>query len=131
MKVKAVRFPYLLDQQAHDDGVLPHLPLKLQLGKNSLEVAGLVDSGSSVNVLPHSAGLRLGAVWEQQTVSLDLGGNLASVEARGLLVTATIGTFSPVRLVFAWAKSDNVPLILGQINFFRAELIFEVRPRQS
>jgi len=137
MPAKAIRFPYRSDQQTYEDGSLPHLPFTLKLGRNLLEVSGLVDSGSSVNVMPYSTGVRLGAIWEQQSISLDLGGNLAAVEARGLLVTAMIGTFSPIRLVFAWAKSDNVPLILGQMNFFqafeicffRAELAFELSPR--
>lgn len=65
-----------------------------------------------------------------------LAGNLASVKARGLLVSAQIGDFDPVRLVFAWSLSDDVPLLLGRMNFFlefdvcfyRSQLVFEVRP---
>jgi hypothetical protein len=29
-----------------------------------------------------------------------------------------IDNFPPVRLAFAWAESNNLPLILGQLNFF-------------
>jgi len=50
---------------------------------------------------------------------------------------AEIGDFPPVRLAFAWSRSDNVPLILGQMNFFmefdicfyRSQLEFEVKPK--
>jgi hypothetical protein len=119
MQFKAERFPYVPGQIVADDGVLPRLPLTLSLGKNFVNEMALVDSGSSVNVLPYSLGIRLGAMWEQQSIPLDLGGNLASVEARGRLVNATISSFSPVRFVFAWAKSDKVPFILGQMNFFQ------------
>jgi hypothetical protein len=79
----------------------------------------------------------LGAVWEEQTVPLRLTGNLAHYEARALLVFATVGRFPPVRLAFAWTLADEVPLILGQMNFFmefdvcfyRSRQFFEVRPR--
>ncbi|TRU46415.1 MAG: hypothetical protein EWV49_17045 [Microcystis aeruginosa Ma_QC_Ch_20071001_S25] len=30
-----------------------------------------------------------------------------------------IGNLEPVRLAFAWAQVSQVPLILGQTNFFR------------
>ncbi|WP_340626568.1 MULTISPECIES: hypothetical protein [Aphanizomenon] len=30
-----------------------------------------------------------------------------------------IGNLEPVRLAFAWVEASNVPLILGQTNFFR------------
>ncbi|MBW4537246.1 MAG: hypothetical protein KME09_25245 [Pleurocapsa minor HA4230-MV1] len=96
-----------------------------------------MDTGASVNVLPFSVGLQLGAVWEEQTVSVTLAGNLAAVEARGLLVSAQISNFDPVQLVFAWSLSDDAPLLLGRMNFFwefdvcfyRSQLAFEVRPK--
>jgi hypothetical protein len=48
-----------------------------------------------------------------------------------------IGDFAPVRLAFAWVKTNQVPLILGQTNFFmefdicfyRSTLEFEIQPR--
>jgi hypothetical protein len=114
---------------------LPQMPLTLMYRASSVEVSALLDTGASVNVLPYSIGVQLGAVWEEQTTSVILAGNLASVEARGLLVPARIGDFSPVRLVFAWSRSDDIPLLLGRMNFFlefdvcfyRSQLIFEVR----
>ncbi len=104
----------------------------------SVEVSGLVDSGSMVNVLPYQVGLELGAVWERQTTSVQLTGNLAQHEARALLITATIGEFSPAQLVFAWTQASEAPLLLGQVNFFmefdvcfyRFQRFFELRPRK-
>lgn len=116
---------------------LPQIPLNLMYRDAEIEVLALLDTGASVNVLPYSIGLQLGAVWEEQTTSVTLAGNLASVEARGLLVYAQVGNFDPVRLVFAWSQSDEAPLLLGRMNFFmefdvcfyRSQLIFEVRPK--
>lgn len=59
--------------------IMPYLPLTLTLGNCSLEVAALLDTGASVNVLPYEIGLQLGAIWENQTVSIPLSGNLAQV----------------------------------------------------
>lgn len=116
---------------------LPQMPLNLMYRDSKVEVLALLDTGASVNVLPYSVGLQLGAVWEEQTTSVVLAGNLASVEARGLLVSAQIGNFDVVRLVFAWSQSDEAPLLLGRMNFFlefdvcfyRSQLVFEVRPK--
>jgi hypothetical protein len=116
---------------------LPQLPLSLTYRSLSVEVLALLDTGASVNVLPYSLGLQLGAVWEEQTTSVTLAGNLASVEARGLLVSSQISNFDPVQLVFAWSLSDDAPLILGRMNFFlefdvcfyRSQLAFEICPK--
>ncbi len=56
-----------------------------------------------------------------------------------LFVMAQVGEYAPVRLAFAWVKSNDVPLILGQTNFFlvfeicfyRPTLEFEVKPTSS
>ena len=116
---------------------LPQLPLSLTYRDSAVEVSGLLDTGASVNVLPYSVGVQLGATWEEQTTSVILAGNLAAVEARGLLVSAQVSDFDPVRLVFAWSLSDDAPLLLGRMNFFlefdvcfyRSQLAFEVRPK--
>ncbi|NEP02082.1 MAG: retroviral-like aspartic protease [Symploca sp. SIO2E9] len=116
---------------------LPQLPLSLTYRGASVEVSALLDTGASVNVLPYSVGIQLGAVWEEQTTSVILAGNLASVEAKGLLVSAQIGDFNPVRLVFAWSLSNDAPLLLGRMNFFlefdvcfyRSQLAFEICPK--
>jgi hypothetical protein len=117
----------------------PYLPLSLTYQNCSLNTSGLLDTGSSVNVLPYELGLRLGAIWERQTLSVPLGGNLAKFEARALVLTANVDRFPPVELAFAWTKNRNAPLILGHMNFFlefdvcfyRSELAFEISPKRS
>ena len=112
------------------------LPLALA-GSQSVATSGLVDSGAAVNVLPYAVGLQLGLDLDQQTRSVELSGNLASVEARVVVLSAVVGSFSQVRLAFAWARTDAVSVILGQVNFFmefdvcfyRSRGVFEVRPR--
>ncbi len=66
-----------------------------------------------------SASQPLTRSWQEQTVRLPLAGNLARVEARGLFVYVQIGNLEPVRLAFAWVQASQIPLILGQTNFFR------------
>lgn len=58
--------------------VMPYLPLTLSNGSLSVEVMALLDTGASVNVLPYEIGVQLGAVWENQTVSIPLTGNLGT-----------------------------------------------------
>jgi hypothetical protein len=132
------RYPFIAADSALGEASLrPSLPLTLTYQDQVTTTAGLLDTGASVNVLPFRVGIELGAVWEQQTTTLQLTGNLAQYEARLLLVSATVGPFQPVRLAFAWTEAEHVPLLLGQINFFlefnvcfhRSELAFEVTPK--
>ncbi len=116
----------------------PMLPLTL-VGSSSLSVQGLLDTGAAVNVLPYSVGQKLGAVWEDPHPAVQLSGNLASCEAKGLLLSAAVGSFPPVQLVFAWARTDEVPLLLGQVNFFlefdvcfyRSRGVFHLGPKAT
>ncbi len=137
MTLPGQRFPFLVrSTNAGAPFTAPVIPIQLSLAK-TISVSGLLDTGATVNVLPHSVGLSLGADWNAQTVPIQLAGNLASIQAKALLVTATVATFPPVKLAFAWANSDAVPLLLGQINFFaefdvcffRHRGEFEVRPK--
>jgi hypothetical protein len=117
--------------------IMPYLPLTLSAGGNSIQITALLDTGASVNVLPYELGLQLGAVWENQTVQVQLSGNLGLREARGVALSGTVAQFSPVLLVFAWTQARDAPVILGHMNFFaefnvcfyRHELAFEVQPR--
>lgn len=136
--VNAQRFPFIEGRDAFGDiDAVPRLPLTLTYQNSVVEVAGLLDTGASINVLPYSVGIQLGAVWEELNTSVQLAGNLAPVEARGLVLSAQIGTFAPVRLVFAWSLTDDVPLLLGRMNFFlefdvcfyRSQMAFELRPK--
>ena len=132
------QYPFVvIDPVAGPAGQMPYLPLTLSLGGKSLAVSGLLDTGAAINVLPYSTGTQLGAVWEQQMTPVRLSGNLTGTEARVLVLHAVIGKFAPVRLAFAWAQSDSLPVILGQMNFFlefdvcvyRSRSMFEVRPK--
>ena len=94
-----LRLPYQPMQSTGGSIVYrPLLPLTLKLASTTQTVTALVDSGADVNVLPYRAGVALGAVWEDQRIAMQLSGNLANVEARGLLLDATVGDFSTVRL---------------------------------
>jgi hypothetical protein len=109
----------------------------LQFQRRSTPASGLLDTGATVNVLPYPLGAELGADWEEQTIAVQLTGNLAQYEARAVLLSAEVGRFPPVPLVFAWTRAEAIPLILGQVNFFmefdvcfyRSQRAFEVRPK--
>jgi len=133
------QYPFVeRDPSSGAASLAPLLPIT-SVGANPVSVSGLLDTGATVNVLPYAVGEQLGAVWEQQTAAVQLSGNLAACEARVLVVSAVVGRFPAVRLEFAWARTDAVPVLLGQVNFFlefdvcfyRSRPIFEVRPRQA
>ncbi|HEY9605095.1 MAG TPA: hypothetical protein V6C85_26055 [Allocoleopsis sp.] len=132
------RFPFI--ERTNSLGLsssLPYLPITLTYTNRSVEAMALLDTGASVNVLPYEIGLQLGAVWEEQTVPIQLSGNLARMEARGLVLSAIVAEFPSILLAFAWTESREAPLILGHMNFFaefdvcfyRADFAFELRPR--
>jgi hypothetical protein len=136
MTAFAQQFPYVArDPSLGNASLAPMLPLTLN-GGQSLATTGLVDSGAAINVLPKALGLQLGFDWSNETRTVELSGNLAAVEAR-VVLSAVVGGFPPLRLAFAWAKTDAVSVILGQVNFFlefddcffRARGVFEVRPK--
>lgn len=118
---------------------MPLLPLRLSHGAQDVAVSGLLDTGAAVNVLPYSVGEQLGFVWEQQRTSIVLSGNLARLPARGIVISATVASFAPVRLAFAWTQTEHVRLLLGQANFFmefdvcffRSRSEFEVEPKTA
>lgn len=132
------RYPFLAgDPTLGEASFRPYLPFTLRYQQNSVTASALLDTGASVNVLPYSIGVELGYNWERQTTALSLTGNLAQYEARVVLAQAIVGQFEPVQLVFAWTQATNVPLILGQVNFFmefdvcfyRSQLEFAVSPQ--
>ena len=137
--VDTQRFVYkVIDSNLGMVDRMPYLPLTLGSGGSSLNVEGLLDTGASVNVLPYELGLQLGLIWENETLSVLLSGNLARFEARAVVVEAQVSSFPAVDLAFAWTQAPNVPLILGQANFFfefdacffRARSEFEICPKQ-
>jgi hypothetical protein len=137
--IDAQKFPYkIIDSNLGMVDRMAYLPLTLSLNGQSLNVEGLLDTGASVNVLPYQLGLQLGLIWEHETLSVLLVGNLARFEARAVVVDAQVGSFPTLNLAFAWTQATDVPLILGQANFFfefdvcffRARSEFEVRPKR-
>ncbi len=115
------RFPYTVsDGSWGEASLMPYLPLTLRSEKRSVSVSALVDSGATVSVLPLSIGLQLGLTWEEQATSLTLGGSLAALEAKGIVLIGEVHPFPSVKLVFAWVKSDDMPVLLGQTNFLLA-----------
>jgi len=136
----ARQFPYSMPDGALDElDILPRVPLTLHYREQRVDVIGLVDSGATVNVLPYHVGLGLGALWSTERATLRLAGNLAHVPAQPLIVSASIADFAPVQLAFAWTQAEDLPLILGQVNFFmvyevcffRAQSLFELRKRET
>jgi len=100
---------------------MPFLEMELDHKGNRVSIAGLVDSGSALNILPFDVGLELGLDWNNQHVALEVGGILRGITAYAVLVNAHIDQFPPVHLAFAWLKktSSEVPVLLGQVNFFQ------------
>ena len=59
-----VRFAYADTAASRAEGsLLAYLPITLSHGTHVLTVTGLLDTGSTVNVLPYPLGLQLGFVW--------------------------------------------------------------------
>lgn len=132
------KFPFLAATSSkRPTDLMAYLPLTLERAGKSIDVSGSVDSGASINVLPYRIGLELGAIWEDQVTFFELSGNLANYEAKGLLLTAKVADFPAVHLAFGWTKAEDVPLILGQTNFFsefdvcfyRSQNEFEIKSR--
>ena len=95
----------------------------LYYGEHTLTHEALVDSGATNNVLPHSIGLKLGLSWEEQTYSLTPVDFLRGSPVVGVKLYGKLTPFPPYEMVFAWTQKDDMPLILGHVNFF---LIFDV-----
>ena len=120
-------------------GGMPFVNLQLGHKGYRISVAGLVDSGSALNILPFDVGLELGLDWEKQEFSLEVGGSLKGIEAYAVLVKANIAEFPSVDLAFAWLRQSSldVPVLLGQVNFFQEynvcfyghRRVFEIVPR--
>ena len=114
-----MRFKYsTISSTQNEFDSLPRLPVSLCQEDRRVEATGLVDSGATVNVLPYDLGLQLRGVWDDRRAIIQLAGNLSNQPAMPFVAIAYIGEFPPTELVFAWVRSPNAPLILGQTNFF-------------
>lgn len=110
----SIRFAYTNGESGRQQAtLLAYLPVILSNESSSLTVSGLLDTGSTVNVLPYTIGLQLGLTWEEQNTPVQLTGSLARLPARGVIVIGKVGSFLPVELAFAWTQSKEVPVILG------------------
>jgi hypothetical protein len=133
-----MRYQYSTTDPSQDEfDSLPRISFILRSNQRSVEVIGLVDSGATVNVLPYDIGVQLGVVWDDSKANLRLAGTLGQQSATPVFAWAEIGDLPAVRLAFAWSRSNDVPLVLGQTNFFmefdvcfyRSRLEFEVKPK--
>nr|WP_309695644.1 hypothetical protein [Armatimonas sp.] len=124
-EAEPVAFPFVdANPNLPGSSLIPILPLTLSHQGQHFSVTGMLDTGASINVLPYNLGLELGLIWEDQHHPITLAGNLAQIPARGVVITATVASFPPVRL------------LLGQVNFFqefnvcffRSQALFEVMP---
>lgn len=128
-------FPYV-QRQAIDLAPRPMLPIRLERDQRVIDVSGLVDSGAMLSVLPDQVGAAFGVEWASLP-DAPLGGIARGLPAKFLAVRGTVASFPTVDLLFAWAKSDDLPLILGYYNFFRVfdvcfrarQNLFDIRPR--
>jgi hypothetical protein len=110
-------FSYIAGDSAWGEAsLMPYVPLTIYRDGQAVNEYALVDSGSSVNVMPYSLGERMGLNWEDELTLVKLTGNLASLEAKGIVVNARDGDSEIVELVFAWTRTDDAPFLLGQIN---------------
>ncbi len=109
---------------------LPFLPLKLKSAVSEYSGVGMLDTGSMVNVIPFNVGLSLGGKWDT-SVSIELAGNLAQAPSKSLLLVGIIPGFRPVTLSFAWSSLNDVPIILGHLNFFQLFDVSFSSQRQS
>ena len=54
-----------------------------------------------------------------------------------MIVSGQVASFPPVEFAFAWTQATDVPMILGQVNFFmefdvcffRSQAAFEITPK--
>ena len=71
--ITPVRFAYTGTAASRAEGnLLAYLPITLRHETHVLTVEGLLDTGSTVNMLPYPLGLQLGFVWDQQTTRVYL-----------------------------------------------------------
>ncbi len=120
---KPERFPFVAaDERSGEAGLLPQLPVTLIYQDRSVVASGLLDTGATVNVMPYHIGVELGATWEEEAASIRLSGNLAQYEARPIIVSASVGSFSPAHLAFAWTQKDDCASDIGA-----GELLYGIR----
>jgi hypothetical protein len=116
---------------------MPSLSIKLSGHSAHSHIDALVDSGSMINALPFSIGIKFGVDWDSLPELPRIGGALSATSSKPLLLDVTINPFKPVTMAFAWLDVDIPHVILGGSGFFnqfdvcfhRSQLYFEVQPK--
>ena len=122
-----VKFPY---QPVGEYAMMPFVWVRLKRDKIAIDTWALADTGAMTNVLPFSAGLRLGLKWEDLPIGPKLSGN-AGGETRVVGLALSIGTYINVQMSFCWTDNDNVRLILGHQDFFETFVaVFDSRNQE-
>jgi hypothetical protein len=112
--MKHASFSY---QAVNEHSSLPFLSLGLRWGGQKMEAWGLVDSGASINVMPHRIGVQLGLNWNDLPIGPQLGGAVMG-ETRTASVFVQVQDFDTLPMAFCWLNHDNARLILGHQDFF-------------
>ena len=101
--------------------LMPRLSLHVFSEDHVVQLSAIVDSGSATNLLPYTVGRSLGFDWNRQRSLGRLSGGLSNIESRAISVEGSfpeIDGANEIPLIFAWANLDDVPVLLGQANFF-------------
>jgi hypothetical protein len=99
----------------------PLATVTLSRHEHEITVSALVDSGATISLLPHDIGRQVGLVWDEQTISIQLGGPLQGIPAVAVLVNGRMAGLPETSLVMAWVAETERPIlpILGQVDFFQ------------
>jgi len=124
-------FPYILSTEYVDDQVVrPFIPVSIRNHGNSIDTMAMLDSGADTSILPYEMGLALGVDWSRQPDLWHLEGFGGQLETKKLVVDLVIGNWHPLRILFGWTNNNDVPVLLGQLNFFHLVDICFYRSRQ-
>lgn len=116
---ESLSFPYILSTEYVDDQLArPFIPISIRYHGNSIDTSAMLDSGADTSILPYAMGLALGADWSRQPDLWHLEGFGGEFETKKLVADLVIGTWHPLRILFGWTRANDVPVVLGQLNFF-------------
>ncbi len=117
--LETLTFPFVIwNDYVPDQMARPLVPVTIRYAENEIQTLALLDSDADINLMPFQLGLDLGFDWDtggDYTGLEGLGGGLA---AKKSVADLYLGSWPSIRQIFAWARNDDVPVILGQWNFF-------------
>lgn len=103
---------------AYTPQLLPWITVDIMTNERLLPgVRAVVDSGTSVNLLPHHVGLSLGLEWGSPIFP-----NIGKVRGRdcvGVKLGLGVKEFGAYVMRFAWSPDNDIPVLLGQVDFFQ------------